>query len=134
MPDSLAPPKPQTFRSTEAADLAGISFRQLDYWARLGIVVPSITDGAGSGNRRRYSAQDVRILRAVGALSALGAQASQLGPVVARLGLIACWEGLLFAAPDGSCSFHSHTLAAHPVVWAVRLDACEIPEPPPEGL
>lgn len=50
----------------EVADLAGISYRQLDYWCRIGMLTPSLRDANGSGSRRRYSDDDVALAMAVG--------------------------------------------------------------------
>ncbi|WEV65004.1 MULTISPECIES: MerR family transcriptional regulator [unclassified Bifidobacterium] len=50
------------YRGTVASKVAGITYRQLDYWARKQIVVPSITQSHGSGSRRLYSFKDVLIL------------------------------------------------------------------------
>lgn len=50
------------YRGTVASEVAGITYRQLDYWARKRIVVPSITPSNGSGTRRLYSFDDVVIL------------------------------------------------------------------------
>lgn len=50
------------YRGTVAAKVAGITYRQLDYWARKRIVEPSIKSSHGSGSRRLYSFKDVVIL------------------------------------------------------------------------
>ena len=50
------------YRGTVASKVAGITYRQLDYWARKQIVEPSITPSHGSGSRRLYSFKDVVIL------------------------------------------------------------------------
>ena len=50
------------YRGTVAAKVAGITYRQLDYWARKRIVEPSIKASHGSGSRRLYSFKDVVIL------------------------------------------------------------------------
>ena len=50
------------YRGTIAAKVAGITYRQLDYWARKRIVEPSIKASHGSGSRRLYSFKDVVIL------------------------------------------------------------------------
>ena len=42
------------FSGAKAAEIVGISYRQLDYWARTDLVRPTLTDAAGSGSRRRY--------------------------------------------------------------------------------
>ena len=39
--------------------LTGVTYRQLDYWARTDLVTPSITAGQGSGSKRTYSYSDV---------------------------------------------------------------------------
>ncbi len=79
------------YRGTVASKIAGITYRQLDYWARKQIVEPSITPSRGSGSRRLYSFKDVVILAvskrlldagvnlqnvtaAIGFLSAVGTQ------------------------------------------------------------
>lgn len=50
------------YRGTVASKVAGITYRQLDYWARKQIVEPSIKSSHGSGSRRLYSFKDVVIL------------------------------------------------------------------------
>lgn len=50
------------YRGTVASKVAGITYRQLDYWARKQILEPSITPSHGSGSRRLYSFKDVLIL------------------------------------------------------------------------
>lgn len=50
------------YRGTVASKVAGITYRQLDYWARKQIVEPSIAPSHGSGSRRLYSFKDVVIL------------------------------------------------------------------------
>jgi DNA-binding transcriptional MerR regulator len=47
---------------------AGISYRQLDYWARTGLVTPSIRDASGSGTQRLYSFRDLVVLKVVKSL------------------------------------------------------------------
>jgi DNA-binding transcriptional MerR regulator len=48
-----------------AADIVGITYRQLDYWARTDLVRPSLADAQGSGSRRRYSYRDLLELKAI---------------------------------------------------------------------
>ena len=45
------------------AEIVGITYRQLDYWARTDLVRPSLADAQGSGTRRRYSYRDLLQLR-----------------------------------------------------------------------
>lgn len=49
----------RVFRGPQAARLAGITYRQLDYWARTGMARPSVSQAAGCGSVRRYSYRDV---------------------------------------------------------------------------
>ena len=53
------------FSGTQAANVVGITYRQLDYWARTDLIRPSLSDAAGSGSRRRYSYQDLLELRVI---------------------------------------------------------------------
>lgn len=53
------------FSGTHAAKVVGITYRQLDYWARTDLIRPSLTDAAGSGSRRRYSYKDLLELRVI---------------------------------------------------------------------
>jgi DNA-binding transcriptional MerR regulator len=55
----------QGFRAPDVAKLVGISYRQLDYWARTDLVTPSVQDAGGSGTQREYSFQDVVLLKAI---------------------------------------------------------------------
>ena len=50
------------------AEIVGITYRQLDYWARTDLIRPSLADARGSGTRRRYSYRDLLQLRAIKAL------------------------------------------------------------------
>ena len=56
------------FSGTKAASVVGISYRQLDYWARTDLIRPSLTDAAGSGSRRMYSYRDLLELRVIKSL------------------------------------------------------------------
>jgi DNA-binding transcriptional MerR regulator len=53
------------YRGVTACHAAGISYRQLDYWARTNLVVPSIRDASGSGTQRLYSFRDMVVLKVV---------------------------------------------------------------------
>ena len=53
------------FSGTKAASVVGISYRQLDYWARTDLIRPSLSDATGSGSRRRYSYKDLLELRVI---------------------------------------------------------------------
>jgi DNA-binding transcriptional MerR regulator len=53
------------YRGPTACRVADISYRQLDYWARTGLVVPSVRDASGSGTQRLYSFRDIVVLKVV---------------------------------------------------------------------
>ncbi len=55
-----------------AMDAAEITYRQLDYWARTGLVVPSVRPAKGSGSQRLYSFRDILVLKMVKRLLDLG--------------------------------------------------------------
>ncbi len=53
------------YSGRQAADIVGITYRQLDYWARTDLIRPSLADAKGSGSRRRYSYQNLLELRMI---------------------------------------------------------------------
>ena len=53
------------YRGATACSAAGISYRQLDYWARTGLVEPSIRTATGSGSARLYGFRDILVLKIV---------------------------------------------------------------------
>jgi DNA-binding transcriptional MerR regulator len=53
------------YRGPTACSAAGISYRQLDYWARTDLVVPTIRSASGSGSQRLYSFKDILVLKVV---------------------------------------------------------------------
>lgn len=60
MPDEYA-----GYRGPTACAAAGITYRQLDYWARTGLVEPTIRGAKGSGSQRLYSFTDILVLKVV---------------------------------------------------------------------
>lgn len=58
-------PSDTGYRGPIAHRVAGITYRQLDYWARTGLVIPSIRNAEGSGTQRLYSFRDILLLRVV---------------------------------------------------------------------
>lgn len=59
---SGSPTPPGTFTGTEICRLTGVTYRQLDYWVRSHLIRPSVAEARGSGTKRCYSAEDVRII------------------------------------------------------------------------
>ncbi|MBF6353349.1 MerR family transcriptional regulator [Nocardia higoensis] len=64
-PNDAVPDDLVGYRVPSACQVAGITYRQLDYWARTGLVVPSIRSAAGSGSQRLYSFKDILVLKIV---------------------------------------------------------------------
>jgi len=75
----------QTFSGTQAADVVGITYRRLDYWARTDLVRPTGTDAAGSGSRRRYTYRDLLELRIIKQLLDAGIRLESIRDVFAYL-------------------------------------------------
>ncbi len=65
------------FRGAQVCTLVGITYRQLDYWARTDLLRPSITDATGSGSQRRYSYRDVLELKVIKRLLDAGLKLQQ---------------------------------------------------------
>ncbi len=65
------------FRGAQVCSIVGITYRQLDYWARTGLLRPSITDATGSGSQRRYSYGDVLELKVIKRLLDAGLKLQQ---------------------------------------------------------
>ncbi|AZG44666.1 MerR family transcriptional regulator [Gordonia insulae] len=64
-PNDTVPDELIGYRVPSACQIAGITYRQLDYWARTSLVVPSIRGAAGSGSQRLYSFKDILVLKIV---------------------------------------------------------------------
>ncbi len=65
------------FRGPQVCSIVGITYRQLDYWARTDLLRPSITDATGSGSQRRYSYGDVLELKVIKRLLDAGLKLQQ---------------------------------------------------------
>lgn len=58
----------QGYRGPTVCQIAGVSYRQLDYWTRTGLVAASVTAAAGSGSQRLYSFRDILVIRIIKSL------------------------------------------------------------------
>jgi len=73
------------YRGPTACSAAGITYRQLDYWARTGLVEPSIRPARGSGSQRLYSFRDILVLKVVKRLLDTGVSLQNIRTAVAHL-------------------------------------------------
>jgi DNA-binding transcriptional MerR regulator len=73
------------YRGPIACAAAGITYRQLDYWARTGLVEPSVRAASGSGSQRLYSFRDILVLRIVKRLIDTGVSLANIRTAVAHL-------------------------------------------------
>ncbi len=73
------------YRGPIACDAAGITYRQLDYWARTGLLAPSIRAAKGSGSQRLYSFRDILVLKVVKKLLDAGVSLQQVRTAVGQL-------------------------------------------------
>lgn len=77
--------KNQTYSGHQATVIVGISYRQLDYWARTNLIRPSAADAAGSGTRRQYSYKDLLELKVVKKLLDSGIKLASVRDVFAYM-------------------------------------------------
>ncbi len=70
------------YRGPVACAAAGITYRQLDYWARTGLVEPSVRPATGSGTQRLYGFRDVLVLKVVKRLLDTGVSLQQIRTAV----------------------------------------------------
>ncbi|WP_269766215.1 MerR family transcriptional regulator [Microlunatus flavus] len=78
-------PRDLGFRGPVACSAAGITYRQLDYWARTGLVVPEIRGASGSGSQRLYSFRDILILKVIKKLIDAGISLQQIRTAIDHL-------------------------------------------------
>ena len=73
------------YRGPTACKAAGITYRQLDYWARTGLVNPSVRGATGSGTQRLYGFRDILVLKVVKRLLDTGVSLQQIRAAVSHL-------------------------------------------------
>jgi DNA-binding transcriptional MerR regulator len=79
LPDDLG------YRGPTACAAAGITYRQLDYWARTGLVEPSVRPAHGSGSQRLYGFRDILVLKVVKRLLDTGVSLQNIRTAVQHL-------------------------------------------------
>ncbi|MCA1780927.1 MAG: MerR family transcriptional regulator [Dermatophilaceae bacterium] len=73
------------YRGPAACKAAGITYRQLDYWARTGLVEPSVRSATGSGSQRLYGFRDILVLKVVKRLLVTGVSLQQIRLAITSL-------------------------------------------------
>ena len=100
------------YRGPQVCKIVGITYRQLDYWARTDLIRPSIADARGSGTQRRYSYRDLVELKVIKALLDAGVSLQSarraieylrenLGEDIASANLVISGSAALLARSDG---------------------------------
>lgn len=78
-------PEDTGFRGPTACNAAGITYRQLDYWARTKLVEPTVRSAGGSGTQRLYSFKDILLLKIIKRLLDAGVSLQQIRIAVDHL-------------------------------------------------
>lgn len=73
------------YRGPTACGAAGVTYRQLDYWARTGLLQPSVRNPSGSGTQRLYSFRDILVLKIIKRLLDTGVSLQQIRVAVTAL-------------------------------------------------
>src|SRR3954469_25563175 len=100
------------FRGPQVCKIVGITYRQLDYWARTDLIRPSIADAKGSGTQRRYGYRDLVELKVVKSLLDAGVALQSarraieylrenMGEDLAAANLVISGSSVLVARSDG---------------------------------
>jgi len=100
------------FRGPQVCKLVGITYRQLDYWARTDLIRPSLADAKGSGTQRRYAYTDLVELKVIKSLldagvtlrsarTAIEYLRTNLGEDIATASLVLNGAGSVLARTDG---------------------------------
>ena len=84
--DDVSPlPSGTGYRGPTACNAAGITYRQLDYWARTGLVEPTVRGAHGSGSQRLYGFRDILLLKVIKRLLDAGVSLQQIRTAVQHL-------------------------------------------------
>lgn len=100
----------------------GVTYRQLDYWCRTGILRPEV-EARGSGRPRRWGSEQVRVVRLVANLAALGAESDALREAAEQASALPdhWWTGPVVVSAEGDLSGEGRVKSAG---YLVDLAAC----------
>jgi DNA-binding transcriptional MerR regulator len=109
-PQGRGTPEQLGYRGPSACAAAGITYRQLDYWARTGLVQPSVRPAHGSGTQRLYSFRDILVLKIVKRLLDAGVslQSIRMAAHALRSADLAELSGLMLMS-DGAAVYRCAT-------------------------
>jgi DNA-binding transcriptional MerR regulator len=107
------------YSSADVVRLSGLTYRQLDYYDRIGVLRPSLSTAHGQGTRRLYSADDVTRTRLVSSLRCCGAPTDVIATALTQLPADpAEWPSFVFVEPNGRVRQYSPQSAAW---WGVAV-------------
>ncbi len=100
------------YRGPQVCKIVGITYRQLDYWARTDLIRPSVADARGSGTQRRYSYRDLVELKVIKGLLDAGVSLqscrraieylrNHMGEDIATASLVINGSGSVLVRTDG---------------------------------
>lgn len=116
------------FSAPVACVLARISYRQLDYWARTNLITPSLNIARGSGSRRKYSNDDVRLLCIIRQMLDFGVQLQVVRELILKMDVMPkIGDILVFSAEVDNRTRGGHALVNCTGVLIIADD--EDPQP-----
>jgi len=127
--DVISAEPPAGLAASVASELAQITYRQLDHWARQGWVRPSVDPGEGRAGRRRYSSGDIERMALLRHLAKSGVNMSVAGPLVAPF-RIPAGDVLIQWGPTGQASPTLRVVAVADLRRQVTAEGCWVPFDP----
>lgn len=121
------PVENRSWRGPQVCAVTGVTYRRLDYWARAGVLVPSVAAAAGSGSTRLYSTADVCAVALLVRLADMGCRLWSVAAVLAALQQtpLAAWPHWVVVTRDGLLVEVTDVLTAESgdldVCWLVNL-------------
>src|SRR6266581_1188771 len=115
MPEAVAT---TGYRGPNVCKIVGISYRQLDYWARTGLATPSVQPAMGSGSQRLYSFEDLIELKLIKKLLDTGVSLQRVREAIDYLRTLGSDLSGVTLVSDGASIFACHS--DHEVVDVLR--------------
>jgi DNA-binding transcriptional MerR regulator len=106
------------YRGPNVCKIVGISYRQLDYWARTGLATPSVQPAMGSGSQRLYSFEDLVELKLIKKLLDAGVSLQRVREAIDYLRTLGSDLSGVTLVSDGASIFACHS--DHEVVDVLR--------------